>query len=355
MPVNKNAMTRYKILDDLLSNRYHNYSLDDLTRGVNEALNELGVDSVSRRCVEKDINYIEFEGPFLAEIERYSAAGFKTDTQKSYTKRCLKYADPAFSIFKKSMSDDERHLLSEALSMIGQFDGLPNLDSLENLRLSMGINTSDNRAISFTKNPLENSSLLGQLFTAITNKQVLEIEYQPYNAECSKTIRLHPYLLKEYNRRWYLYAAADVDDKLLHFNLDIIGNVKFLPSHPYRMCAEDINEYFDDIVGVTLHKDARLEKILFWVSDRSKHYVDYKPIHDSQVRYKSAKEQSLKAEYPMLEGGFFFSVECRENYELIRELCSFGSELLVLSPRNIHDAVFERINRMVTNYNSLRR
>ena len=31
MPANKNAMTRYKILDDLLSNRYHDYSLDDLT------------------------------------------------------------------------------------------------------------------------------------------------------------------------------------------------------------------------------------------------------------------------------------------------------------------------------------
>ena len=32
MPANKNAMTRYKILDDLLSCRYHNYSLDDLTQ-----------------------------------------------------------------------------------------------------------------------------------------------------------------------------------------------------------------------------------------------------------------------------------------------------------------------------------
>ncbi|MFI3298120.1 MAG: WYL domain-containing protein, partial [bacterium] len=245
MPVNKNAMTRYKILDDLLSDKYQNYSLDDLTRCVNEALNEMGVDSVSRRCVEKDINYIEYK-PFEAEIERYSAAGFKADMQKSYTKRCLRYADPAFSIFKKSMSDDERHLLSEALLMLGQFDGLPNLESLENLRLSLGVNGSENRAISFTKNPLENSTLLGQLFTAITNRQVIEIEYKPYNAECSKNIMLHPYLLKEYNRRWYLFAAADVDDKLLHFNLDIIGNIEFLPSHPYRESKEDINEYFDD-------------------------------------------------------------------------------------------------------------
>ena len=38
MPANKNAMTRYKILDGLLSNRYHNYSLDDLTEEVNYRL-----------------------------------------------------------------------------------------------------------------------------------------------------------------------------------------------------------------------------------------------------------------------------------------------------------------------------
>ena len=32
MPTNKNAMTRYKILDNLLSSRYHNYSIDDFYR-----------------------------------------------------------------------------------------------------------------------------------------------------------------------------------------------------------------------------------------------------------------------------------------------------------------------------------
>ncbi len=32
--VNKNAMTRYKILDELLSSRYHNYTLDELANEV---------------------------------------------------------------------------------------------------------------------------------------------------------------------------------------------------------------------------------------------------------------------------------------------------------------------------------
>ena len=66
MPANKNAMTRYKILDELLSNRYHNYSLDDLTEEVNKRLAEMypDTDGVGRRTIEKDIEYLEYEGPF---------------------------------------------------------------------------------------------------------------------------------------------------------------------------------------------------------------------------------------------------------------------------------------------------
>ncbi|MFR9503193.1 MAG: WYL domain-containing protein, partial [Rikenellaceae bacterium] len=275
-------------------------------------------------------------------------------TQKSFAKRCLRYSDPSFSIFKKSMTDDERHLLSEALSMLGQFDGLPNLDSLENLRLSLGVGESS-RVISFTKNPLENSNLLGALFTAITNRQVIEIEYCAFTiASESNKIVIHPYLLKEYNRRWYLFAAADNDDKLLSFSLDRINEVVALPSRTYIESTQDLNDHFDDIIGVTLLSDNPIEKILFWVSDISKHYVATKPLHDSQKHYQSIKEQSYREQYPMLNGGYFFSIECRKNYELIRELSSFGKELLVLSPQSIQDEVLKRLNNTLSEYEKLR-
>lgn len=121
MPVNKNAMTRYKILDELLSNRYHNYSLNDLTEEVNKRLIEVYSDSngVVRRTIEKDIYYLEYEGPFVVDIERYSVPSYNLETQKSYTKQCLRYAHPGFSIFKKTMSDDEKYLLREVLSLLG--------------------------------------------------------------------------------------------------------------------------------------------------------------------------------------------------------------------------------------------
>ena len=67
-------MTRYKILDDLLSNQYHNYSLDDLTEEVNLRLSGMYPDTngVVRRTIEKDLAYLEYEGPFMVDIERYS-------------------------------------------------------------------------------------------------------------------------------------------------------------------------------------------------------------------------------------------------------------------------------------------
>ena len=80
------------------------------------------------------------------------------------------------------MTEDEEYLLSEALSLLGQFDGLPNLDALEGLRLGLGVKRNERHIISFTKNPLENSNLLGELFTAASQKQVIEIHYHKFSA-----------------------------------------------------------------------------------------------------------------------------------------------------------------------------
>jgi len=356
MPANKNAVTRYYILDKLLANRYHHYSVEDLRQHVNEELKELSQDAVSRRTIELDLHYLEYEGPFLAEIEHYQIdIPSQTNPNKTVKKSCHRYADPSFTIFKKEMTEDEKYLLSEALSLLGQFDGLPNLDGLEALRKSLNVKT-DRQIISFTKNPLENSTLLGELFTAISQKQVIELHYHKFEAtdEVRQTI-LIPYLLKEYNRRWYLIAAAEDTGKILNFALDRIDSVVPLPSHNYVEYDGDLNERFEDIVGVTLYDNRPVQTILFWVSDSSKDYVATKPIHESQKHYRGEKEAEMRRQYPTLEGGAFFSIDCIENYELIRELISFREDLVVLSPDNVKDTVMERITAMYEMYKPWRK
>lgn len=355
MPVNKNAMTRYKILDELLSSRYHNYSLDDLTEEVSNCLCKLDPKSngVVRRTIEKDIYYLEKEGPFMVQIERYTVPGYNREKQKSFAKQCLRYANPSFSIFTKEMSDDEEYLLREALSLLGQFDGLPNLEALEGLRLGLGVRNNDRKIISLAKNPQENSSILGELFTAISHKQVIELHYHKFQ-DSNKTLSLnvHPYLLKEYNRRWFLFAAAKSDEKLLCFALDRIDSIVPQPSHHYLEYEGDINERFEDIIGVTLN-DGPVLKIIFWVSDQSKDYVETKPLHKSQKHINADIEEKLRNEQPILVGGRFFQIDCIENYELIRELSSFGKELIVLQPYMIKETVAKRAAGMNEMYNRL--
>lgn len=350
-------MTRYKILDELLSSRYHNYSLDDLTEEVSKRLADMYPDTngVVRRTIEKDIYYLEYEGPFLVEIERYSVPSYNQEKQKSYMKQCLRYAQRSFSIFKKKLSDDEKYLLREALSIVGQFDGLPNLDSLEGLRLGLGVRNNERKIISFTKNPLESSNILAELFTAISQKQVVCIHYHKFSTPDDKhTVNLNPYLLKEYNRRWFVFGAAEVGGKILCFSLDRIDEMEPLPSHRYQEYDGDINEVFDDIIGVTLFDDAPLYNIYMWVSDYSKDYVLTKHIHDSQRNVTGVKEDELRQQYPNLKGGRFFRIDCKPNYELIRELTSFGKDLIVLEPSAIQDMIWERIKGMKDIYSDIR-
>lgn len=353
MPANKNAMTRYMILDELLSNRYHDYSLDDLTDEVSRRLSELYSDTkgVVRRTIEKDINYLEYEGPFMAEIERKWVPYVNSDGKTSQ-KKCLRYKDPSFSIFRKALSDDEKYLLKEAFSLLGQFDGLPNLEALEALRQSLELPEDGLRPIiSFTKNPLENSNLLGELFVAISQKQVIELSYHTFaNPGDVKKIVLHPYLLKEYNRRWFLIAAADNDGKILNFSLDRIDKVVPQPSITYKNCSDDLLERFEDIIGVTFVEESPVYKIIFWASDSAKDYIKTKPLHESQRNMPD----NLHDEYPALMGGAFFRIDCKKNYELIRELSSFGKDLIVLSPAGIRDEVIQRSREMMAVYASLR-
>ena len=338
MPTNKNALIRYKYLDRLLSDHYHYYDIHDLTEKVNDKLEDDGFERVTQRCIEKDL--INMQGLFSAPIEH----------EKKNVKNCIFYWNRSFSIFSQEMSREERNLLREVLSTIGQFNGLDNFKWLDDFKIGLGLEER-RQIISFSNNPyLQNSNLLGTLFDNISNEVVIKLSYHTFSDATIRSIDFHPYLLKQYNERWFLLGAADSDQKILNFALDRIDEVEPLPEKKYVECPDDIFERFEDIVGVTLYEDRQCEHILCWVNDSSKGYVNTKPIHESYTPLKGDKEQELHYQYPKLEGGLFFSIDCIPNFELIRELCSFGGNLVVLSPESIRTEIKNRLLKHVEQY-----
>lgn len=344
MPTNKNALIRYKYLDRLLSDHYHYYDIHDLTEKVNDMLYEDGFPEVTQRCIEKDL--VSLEGaPFSAPIERYKKNG----------KNCITYGKYSFSIFKQEMNREEKSLLREVLSTLGQFGGLDNFKWLDDFKVGLGLEER-RPIISFSNNPyyLSDSTLLGTLFDEISNEVVIRLSYHTFTDKTIRSIDFHPYLLRQYNDRWFLIGAADSDKKILNFALDRIDNAEPLPEKKYIECPEDLYDRFEDVVGVSVY-DREPGHILFWVSDVSKDYVATKAIHGSQTQLKGEAEQNLRSQYPNLEGGAFFTIDCIRNYELIRELWSYGKELIVLaSDNNLQDEIFERLCEMKENYSKLR-
>ena len=282
MATNKNALIRYKHLDTLLSDRHHYYDINDLTEKVNQLLQDEGFQTVTRRCIEKDLVYLS-ERPFCAPIKRFKHNG----------KNCVAYKNPSFSIFMQEMSREERHLLREVLNTIGQFDGLDNFEWLDKFKSGLG-NKRCRQIISFSNNPyLKNSNLLGTLFDYISNKVVIRLYYHTFSNKTTRGFEFHPYLLKQVNNRWFMLGTTNDDGTILTFALDRIDKVEPLPEKKYKECPEDLNELFEDIVGITYHADRPISHILFWCSDDASNYVSTKPLHGSQIQYNGEEETGI--------------------------------------------------------------
>ena len=345
-------MTRYALLDHLLQDRRKNWSIQDMTDYLAEHLPEYGSEPVTRRMVEKDLQYLEYDSPFEVEFERFKVYAPTKSGDGVYRKPCLRYADPTFSIFHKALSEDERSLLASVLSTLGSFKGQPNFEWLEDLAERLNIKQQP-EIISMSKNIEDNSTMLAELYRAISSKSVINLYYHTFEDDNERTVELSPYLLKEYNNRWYLLASPFDSDRILSFALDRINRVEYTSGHKYKMPSEDFIERYEEVVGITFYEDRPVERILFWVSDYSKNYVRTKPIHGSQRNLSPAKQQKLHEEYPQLLNGNFYTIDCIENYELIRELSSFGAELIVLSPLHISKRVFEYSSSLVCRYMSI--
>lgn len=348
MPTNKNAFQRYVYLDPLLADQHHYYDIHDLTEHVNRCLRAEEKEEVGERMIQKDIKALEGD-PFYIDIARPTLGH----------KRCIRYADPTFSIFNKKLTDDEKNLLKELLNTLGQFEGLDSLSWFGDLKNRLKLEDKQSEAIIRFETNLKttDSSLLGSLFTAIAHKQVIRLYYRKFDEVRDKSVVLHPYLLKQFNTRWYVFGADDSDNFLLHFALDRITRIEPQPTAIYRECEHNLVDRFEDIVGVTLNRDKKTgeplpcEDILIWADAQEIGYIDSKPLHGSQTPVKKAEEvQVLCARYPHLQAGKFYRLECIPNRELFQALAAYFSGIELLEPLSLRKEYAEMISRTNKKY-----
>lgn len=335
MATNKHATIRYHALDNCFSNPGKKYFIDDLIEECNNALYEFTGTSegIKRRQFFEDIKFMESEQGWSIPLERYK------EGRKVY----YRYSDKKFSIKNQAINETEASQLKEVLYIFNRFKGMPQFEWMEEIliRIESAFNLKGNNKtiVDFEQNPyLKGLNHFTELFNAIQYKKVLSAKYKSFKQTKPVNITLHPYFLKQYNNRWFLFGYNEEQQSISNLALDRITKIKEVNKRYIENEFVNFEEYFFDIIGVTVKENQKPVKVLLRISNSLWPYIDSKPLHGSQ------KVKSKDAESVLIE------MKLQLNYELISLIFSFGNDIIVLAPEELKKIIKSKANALLKNY-----
>jgi hypothetical protein len=349
MPVNKDAMARYRIIDRMLADPHKDYTTKDIEKAVARECPK-----VTTRMIQKDIKALE-EAPFDKKMLRGKGG-----------RGTVRYEDQSTPLFYQELTSDEEDILREALGSLGQFEGLENFKWLENLKKRLDIpgGKKERPIISFARNDILQipENLLGYLYSAISRRKVIRFGYrrfqnadQPYSS-----VTAYPYQLRQYNNRWFLLCNPIGNEKypfepdsIYTYALDRMdGKVEYVEDLPFIETPVDIDARFDEIVGVT-YQNVKQEDIFFAVKPEAVGYVLTKYLHPSQDELNPEAEKEYKARYPSLKDCKFFVINCRPNVEMYALFASYRDTVIIVDPVEVRATMRGLLSYTLKNYDEL--
>ncbi|WFB65023.1 WYL domain-containing protein [Sphingobacterium sp. WM] len=327
MSINKNALIRYQVLDRCFRNTGRMYFWDDLLEECNKALMDFDPNSegIQRRQLFDDIRFMESEAGWSVPLGRIRHG------RKVY----YRYEDLSFSISNQPLNDSEAEQIKSALQIFSRFSGTPQFEWVNEmipmLESKFGLIERKSEIISFESNiDLKGLHFLTPLFNAIVNERVLLVKYKDFKSSEPYEITFHPYYLKQYNNRWFVFGLNS-DNQVPNWNL-ALDRIEFLSETAlkYKPSATDWEEYFFDLVGVTRSEGVELQEIVLKFSPEVAPYVITKPIHPSQKHKNDPTGLEVK-------------IKVIPNFELERLILSFGEQVKVNSPQDFKERIFQRL------------
>jgi predicted DNA-binding transcriptional regulator YafY len=329
MATNKNALIRYKVLDKCFRNPGKRYFIEDLISECEIVLLEIDPESngISRRQIFEDMAFMESKEGWSIDLEKHR------DGKRVY----YRYADNSFSINNMPLNEMEVNQLRAAMDILSQFKGMPQFEWINEMvpKIQQGITTDQESTsiIEFDNNQyLKGIEHLGPLYNAVFYKKVLKISYQPFENDAPFYVEIHPYFLKQYNNRWFLFGYNPENGKYdWNLAIDRIVEIKEIKGKYNKNTKIDWHDYFEDIIGVTKPADSDPEKVVLHFKGKTAKYMETKPLHGSQ-KSRWLDNNSLEITLSLII-----------NYELERLLLSYADSVSVLKPKNLAIALKNRL------------
>ncbi|WP_420575060.1 helix-turn-helix transcriptional regulator [Kordia sp.] len=335
MAINKNALIRYKTIDKCLQNKYRQWTLNDLIEACSDTLHEYeGREiNVSRRTVQLDI-----------QMMRSDKLGYNAPIVV-YDRKFYKYEDEDYSITDIPLTENDMNVLSETVEMLKQFKDFSLFSELGGIiqRLEDKVYTEKTHQASIIhldKNEnLKGLQHLDLLYQAILKKIVLRLTYRSFKARQASEVIFHPFILKEYNNRWFLVGVAGSKPQIITFALDRILNVDYDLDIPYRNENFNGDEYYKNTIGVTVLAEKHIQEIILKIEKDNAPYVITKPFHNTQEIIGAHEDGSIT-----------IKLNVHINYELERMILGFGESIEVLEPKVLRKRIRKKLTAAASKY-----
>lgn len=335
MSQNKNALIRYKTIDKCLQNQYRQWTLEDLMDACSEALFEYEgkQDTVSKRTVQLDI-----------QMMRSEKLGYNAPIVV-YDKKFYRYEDEDYSITDIPLTETDINVLTETVSMLKQFKDFSLFSDVSDIlqRLEDKIYAEKSHTqpvIHLDKNEsLKGLNFLDTLYQAIIKKIVLKITYKSFTSRDENIFPFHPYILKEFNNRWFLVGRKRAKAPISNLALDRIIAIDFDFQAEYLNEGFDAEKFYKNVVGVTVNSGLQPRKIELLIDRINAPYVITKPLHSSQRLIRTNEDGSILVHLFLVE-----------NYELHRLLLGFGCGLEVIGPAGLRNTIRENLRLSLEQY-----
>lgn len=220
----------------------------------------------------------------------------------------------------------------------------------ENTQLLLDTNREAESGESHIRSSLEqnltNIDLLPVFNKAITDRQVLRFSYRRFGQEPFE-LTFHPQFLKEYNGRWFVFGDANREPfKAYNVPLDrIAGKVTVVGDADYIPAERGFYQnYFNNIIGVTHEKDAKVETVVIRTKTEYQHGLMLtKKLHESQIENLPFGKHDDQC-----YGEIQLVIE--PNRELRGKILAYGQYLEVMQPQTLREELKNIIEQQMMQY-----
>jgi len=331
MPVIKNALLRYRVLDRCIRNEYQPYPSKEMLRQAceDELFGSTSGENICHSTIEKDI--------FAMRMEHDAPINYSKKERGYY------YSDPNFSMDDIPLTEADITAIKAATGILNQFKNTQLFSQFQyaidkildrvNLSANNHQNFNDDILHFETQPTVIGNEYLEPILNAIKDRKSIQFTYQSYQSKKASVRRVHPYLLKEYRNRWYLIGKSEIKSKIITFGLDRMKNFMCLNNNFAIDPTFNPELFFKYSIGITAY-DGQPQNVIFTADKVLSKYLLSQPLHHTQ-EIKEVKE-----------GAYTFSYFLLPSYELKMVLLGFGEGITVLNPQSLANDIQSTANKI---------